>query len=60
MEGNVEISAKRYFELLIAEDELKALRGGGVDNWDGYDDTLEYLSTDENELMEEVNSKLIK
>lgn len=35
------IDAKRLNELLEAEAKLNALEGGGVDNWDWYDASLE-------------------
>ena len=36
----IEISKKRYAELLRAEYELTSLELWGVDNWIGYDDAL--------------------
>ena len=33
----IEISEKRYKELLQAEKELQALEDAGVDSWDGYE-----------------------
>lgn len=37
------ISTERYEELLAAEAELNALYGAGVDNWEGFDEALDYL-----------------
>ena len=55
----VKISAKRYLELLNAENELSALESAGVDNWCGYGEHGEYME-DKKELIKEVNSKVIK
>lgn len=38
-----EITKERLKELLRAEKTLDALMAGGVDNWDGYDFSLENL-----------------
>ena len=40
MSDSVEISKKRYEELLEAEKELNALHAGGVDNWEWYHESL--------------------
>lgn len=37
------ISTERYEELLAAEQELFALYGAGVDNWEGYDEALDHI-----------------
>jgi hypothetical protein len=42
-----EISMKRLAELLRAEYKLDLLEGGGVDNWEGYDESLNYKYEDE-------------
>lgn len=40
----VVISKERLLELLGAEHELKALNGGGVDNWQWYSEvTIDYI-----------------
>lgn len=36
----ITISQNRYRELLISELKLQMLEAGGVDNWQGYDDSL--------------------
>lgn len=36
----INISKERYLELLNSENILNALRDGGVDNWEGYGDSL--------------------
>jgi hypothetical protein len=41
MGEKVEISIDRYLELLNAERKLDCLEGGGVDNWEGYDWSME-------------------
>ena len=41
MERNIEVSEKRYRELISHERELFALRDAGVDNWEGYDYAME-------------------
>lgn len=38
-----EISEERLKVLLEAEAKLEALERGGVDNWQFYDDAMEYL-----------------
>ena len=43
MEETVTISKKEYFNLLQRDLELAALNGAGVDNWEGYDISKEYL-----------------
>ncbi|WP_444957615.1 hypothetical protein [Microbulbifer sp. ZKSA002] len=40
------VSAKRLKILEEAEEMLDALKGGGVDNWCGYDDAMESLGDD--------------
>lgn len=43
MNEMIEITKARYEALLEAEQILSALEMAGVDNWDGYDDALDYL-----------------
>ena len=43
MEETVTISKKEYFNLLQRDLELAALNDAGVDNWEGYDISKEYL-----------------
>lgn len=38
----VTITKQRLAELLTAEDKLRCLENGGVDNWPGYMDALEH------------------
>lgn len=40
MEGNVVISKERYLSLLKNEAFLDCLKAGGVDNWEGYGESL--------------------
>ena len=49
MEETVEISKKRYKELLKAERKLIALENAGVDNWDWYGDAMEEIWNEEDE-----------
>ena len=43
MEETVTISKKEYFNLLQRDIELAALNNAGVDNWEGYDISRDYL-----------------
>lgn len=43
----VDITEKRYDDLLAAEDLLLALQAAGVDSWDGYDHAMRILAGDE-------------
>lgn len=38
--NEITISQNRYRELLISELKLQMLEAGGVDNWEGYSDSL--------------------
>lgn len=51
----MEISNKRIKELIDSEAKLHALEGGGVDNWEGYENSLEqyFKEHDFNEELEE-------
>lgn len=40
-EAEYKVSEARYLELLNAERKLDYLEGGGVDNWEGYDLSME-------------------
>ena len=51
------ITAKRLRELEMAERTLLALQAGGVDNWDGYDSSLEGLRK-EAEQKEQIETIL--
>lgn len=42
--GTVTISVKEYQELLEDQRLLDALRGAGVDNWEGWDDAIDNLN----------------
>jgi len=49
-DGDFEVvTPERYRELLQAERILNALRAGGVDNWEYYDDALAALGEDDDE-----------
>jgi uncharacterized protein Yka (UPF0111/DUF47 family) len=60
------LSDKRIKELERAEAKLNALEAGGVDNWDGYDSSLEHFrKTIELEekidvLMEDIEVALLE
>jgi len=43
----VTISKAEYEELLEDQKFLIALRGAGVDNWEGYGEALEWLDNEE-------------
>jgi len=43
----IEVSKRRYQELLDAEARLDALEAGGVDNWEGYDEAMRILEEGE-------------
>lgn len=46
--GNFELTYSELKDLLKASFKLDALEGGGVDNWEGYDESLShYLEEDE-------------
>lgn len=46
--GNFELTHSELKDLLKASFKLDALEGGGVDNWEGYDESLShYLEEDE-------------
>lgn len=48
---------KRLAELLRAEYKLDLLEGGGVDNWEGYDESLNYEYEDDIESYFDFSSK---
>lgn len=45
--GNFELTHSELKDLLKASFKLDALEGGGVDNWEGYGDSLSYYLEDE-------------
>ena len=47
MEPTVTITTKEYESLLEDQKILQALYAGGVDNWEGYSDSLEGIGDDE-------------
>lgn len=54
----IQLTEKRYNELLTAEKKLRALEAGGVDNWEGYHTALsENMGGDEEESEEEIYGK---
>lgn len=59
MENTVTISKKEYFELQLAACRLEMLEGGGVDNWDGYGDSL-FPEFDDWETIEDIEERLKK
>lgn len=48
-EPKVEITQKRYDELLEREAYAQALEAAGVDNWCGHDDAMDLLGDDDGE-----------
>ncbi|MCK4819607.1 hypothetical protein KA005_27830 [bacterium] len=40
MEGNITITKKLYLQLQVDSETLNRLEAGGVDNWDGYGESL--------------------
>ena len=40
---DIKIDKKTYEEFIKSQEELEALRRGGVDNWDGYDESMKEL-----------------
>ncbi len=44
--ARIAINKKLYEELIEDSRILSALRGAGVDNWDGYDDAMQSLETE--------------
>lgn len=45
----VELSEKRYKQLIHAEEFLAALRAAGVDNWEGYCEAVRAMDEEEAE-----------
>lgn len=45
--GTWTLEHSEYQELLRASRELEALEAAGLDNWEGYDDTIEALRREE-------------
>lgn len=43
----IEISKDEYKQLIKDQQFLEALKGAGVDNWEGYDYALELLDDEE-------------
>ena len=59
MDGKIIITKQEYADLLKDSEELQRLNCGGVDNWDGYSESLnpdwgEDLSTAKKEIDEKV------
>lgn len=42
--ADITIPESEYDELVRDQKKLYALEGGGVDNWEGYDDSMEFLT----------------
>jgi len=56
MNGEITISKREYMELRLAEIKLEMLEVGGVENWEGHDESLnpyceESLEDKETELI---------
>lgn len=58
----VTIDVSEYLYLRQNSALLEALQGGGVDNWDGYDFSLEHYDEEEvkKEVLEEIKDKINK
>ena len=55
----VHLSQKEYIELLRAQEKLKCLEFGGVDNWEGYDEAMEDYVDPEERIKIEAQAKEI-
>ena len=42
MKKFVKVPIEKYINLVNSRSKLIALEGGGVDNWSGYDDSMDY------------------
>lgn len=52
----VHLSQEEYIELLRAQEKLKRLEFGGVDNWEWYDEAMEdYVDPEERIKIEGAN-----
>jgi hypothetical protein len=49
MEPTITITTKKYESLLEDQEILQALYAGGVDNWEGYSESLEGIGDDEDD-----------
>jgi hypothetical protein len=54
-EPTVTIPLKEYEWLQKRDEKLSALENGGVDNWSGYSDALEFLRASQNEAAEDLS-----
>jgi hypothetical protein len=54
-EPTVTIPLKEYEWLQKRDERLSALENGGVDNWSGYSDALDYLQAANNEAAEDLS-----
>lgn len=46
-DGSVTLTKEEYAEIMSQLDWLDALEAAGVDNWDGYDDAVDILNSEE-------------
>lgn len=58
MENTITITKDEYYKLKLAEAELSLLIAGGVDNWEGYCDSLNNEYGDMEYSYEELQQQL--
>lgn len=54
----ITITKDEYFKLKVAQEELSLLEQGGVDNWEGYCDSLNDAYGDIGYTLEEITNNL--
>ena len=58
MENTITISKDEYYHLKCSEAELTLLECGGVNNWEGYSDSLSNSYGDIGESLEGIRDRL--
>lgn len=58
MSETITISKDEYYNLKCSEAKLTLLECGGVDNWEGYCDSLNNSYGDMDESLEEIRDRL--
>jgi hypothetical protein len=53
-DDKITVSRKEYLDLRLSAARLQCLEAGGVDNWDGFSDSIEDLESLEDEIKKEV------
>lgn len=56
MKNKIEVDKETYMELLIDSAKLKLLEEGGVDNWEWYEEALEDLEDEIDEIEREYGN----